>query len=58
MDTKLLEHLVDLESKSRRLRESTFDPQELYWANICEILQGHYLLSDADKYEVGEHNEC
>ncbi|KAH7717875.1 Protein NHR-36 [Aphelenchoides avenae] len=51
MDTKLLEHLLYLESKSRRLRESTFDPQEMYWADIREILSGHYHLSDAGKYE-------
>lgn len=57
MDTKLLEHLLYLESKSRRLRESTFDPQEMYWADIREILSGHYHLSDAGKYEVSTHSD-
>lgn len=52
LEAKVIDYLVLLESKTRRLRESKFDPKELYWEDIRGILNAPIHLSDADKYEV------
>lgn len=53
LETRLVTELLYLESKAKRLRESAFDPRELYVTDIRGLLKKPIELGNADKYEVG-----
>ncbi|KAH7716754.1 Protein NHR-36 [Aphelenchoides avenae] len=50
-EAKTIDYLIHLESMTRKLRESTFDPKNLYYEDIRGILKAPCHLSDADKYQ-------
>lgn len=47
-----IDFLLYLEAKQRRLRESTYNPQQLFRTSLRDLLQKSSELSLADKYEV------
>ncbi|KAH7717878.1 Protein NHR-36 [Aphelenchoides avenae] len=51
LETRLVTELLYLESKAKRLRESAFDPRELYVTDIRGLLKKPIELGNADKYE-------
>ncbi|KAH7717876.1 Protein NHR-36 [Aphelenchoides avenae] len=50
-EAKTIDYLIHLESMTRKLRESTFDPKNLYSEDIRGILKAPCHLRDADKYQ-------
>lgn len=57
LEVNTVSELLYLESRCRHLRESSFNPRELYLSDIRTILAKPPVIGDAEKYQVIALNE-
>lgn len=56
-DVRVLDGLVYIESTNRRLRESSYNPRELYDVDIRNLLRSECRLSKADRQLVSNASD-